>query len=253
MGASRPLEDSRLLPIVGIDGRHPMPHMQSSDARLDRAAVGSPDRRSDGLPGDREDAEQGDRPPSLQDGGRGALRRYPRLPRGDDRPPAAGRHPLDEAPLRHLHHGRVLHRPGPCAQRRAPDRPRRGHRPEQGQGAAGGGTSEPSPARRSRGRTVRSRPGAGWGGTAIPATAGGTTCTCPGCTRRPSRRTRLASSTRASARSRPTSLLLRPSAKPRTGGISPSARRRSSTGGISPPHLPRRLRAKLAPKVPEQH
>lgn len=44
------------------------------------------------------------------------------------------------------------------------------------------------------------------------------------------------------------------SAKPRTGGISPSARRRSSsTGGTSPPHLPRRLRAKLAPKVPEQH
>ena len=41
--------------------------------------------------------------------------------------------------------------------------------------------------------------------------------------------------------------------KPRTGGISPSARRRSSTGGTSVPHLPRRLRVKLAPKVPEKH
>jgi hypothetical protein len=41
--------------------------------------------------------------------------------------------------------------------------------------------------------------------------------------------------------------------KPRTGGVSPSALRRSSTGGTSVPHLPRRLRAKLAPKVPERH
>jgi hypothetical protein len=41
--------------------------------------------------------------------------------------------------------------------------------------------------------------------------------------------------------------------KPRTGGISPSAGRRFSTGGTSAPHLPRRLRAKLAPKVPELH
>jgi hypothetical protein len=43
-------------------------------------------------------------------------------------------------------------------------------------------------------------------------------------------------------------------AKPRTGGISPTTlRRRSSTGGTSVPHLPRRLRAKLAPKVVETH
>jgi hypothetical protein len=41
-------------------------------------------------------------------------------------------------------------------------------------------------------------------------------------------------------------------AKPRTGGISPSAVRHSSTGGTSPPHLPRKLRAKLAPVVPEK-
>ena len=41
--------------------------------------------------------------------------------------------------------------------------------------------------------------------------------------------------------------------KPRTGGISPSARRRSSTAGTSVPHLPRKLRVKLAPKVPEKH
>jgi hypothetical protein len=41
--------------------------------------------------------------------------------------------------------------------------------------------------------------------------------------------------------------------KPRTGGTSPSTKSRSSTGGTSPPHLPRRLRAKLAPKVPEKH
>jgi hypothetical protein len=41
--------------------------------------------------------------------------------------------------------------------------------------------------------------------------------------------------------------------KPRTGGISPSTvPRRSSTGGTRAPHLPRRLRAKLAPKVPER-
>ena len=40
-------------------------------------------------------------------------------------------------------------------------------------------------------------------------------------------------------------------AKPSTGGISPFAIRSTSTGGISPPHLPRRLRATLAPKVPE--
>ena len=38
--------------------------------------------------------------------------------------------------------------------------------------------------------------------------------------------------------------------KPRTGGISPTAFRRSSTGGTAVPHLPRRLRVKLAPKVP---
>ncbi len=44
-----------------------------------------------------------------------------------------------------------------------------------------------------------------------------------------------------------------PEPKPRTGGISPSAKSRSSTGGTSVPHLPRRLRAKLAPKVPEKH
>jgi hypothetical protein len=43
-------------------------------------------------------------------------------------------------------------------------------------------------------------------------------------------------------------------AKPRTGGISAAAaRRRYSTGGTGAPHLPRRLRAKLAPKVPERH
>jgi hypothetical protein len=41
--------------------------------------------------------------------------------------------------------------------------------------------------------------------------------------------------------------------KPRTGGISPTALRRSSTGGTSVPHLPRKLRVKLAPKVPETH
>ena len=42
--------------------------------------------------------------------------------------------------------------------------------------------------------------------------------------------------------------------KPRTGGISPSSvRRRASTGGTRAPHLPRRLRAKLAPKVAERH
>jgi hypothetical protein len=41
--------------------------------------------------------------------------------------------------------------------------------------------------------------------------------------------------------------------KPRTGGIAPSARERSSTGGTAAPHMPRRLRAKLAPKVPEKH
>lgn len=41
--------------------------------------------------------------------------------------------------------------------------------------------------------------------------------------------------------------------KPRTGGTSPSGRRGSSTGGTSAPHLPRKLRAKLAPKVPEKH
>jgi hypothetical protein len=41
--------------------------------------------------------------------------------------------------------------------------------------------------------------------------------------------------------------------KPRTGGIAPSARERSSTGGTAVPHMPRRLRAKLAPKVPEKH
>jgi hypothetical protein len=41
--------------------------------------------------------------------------------------------------------------------------------------------------------------------------------------------------------------------KPRTGGISPSARRRSSTGGTSVPHLPRKLRVKLAPRVTETH
>jgi hypothetical protein len=42
-------------------------------------------------------------------------------------------------------------------------------------------------------------------------------------------------------------------AKPRTGGVSPSATRpRSSTGGTRAPHLPRRLRVKLAPKVPEK-
>ena len=41
--------------------------------------------------------------------------------------------------------------------------------------------------------------------------------------------------------------------KPRTGGISPPAvRRRSSTGGTRAPHLPRRLRARLAPKVSEK-
>lgn len=41
--------------------------------------------------------------------------------------------------------------------------------------------------------------------------------------------------------------------KPRTGGTSPTALRRSSTGGTSVPHLPRRLRVKLAPKVAETH
>jgi hypothetical protein len=40
-------------------------------------------------------------------------------------------------------------------------------------------------------------------------------------------------------------------AKPRTGGISPSAVGRSPSGGTSP-QLPHRLRARLAPKVPER-
>jgi hypothetical protein len=40
--------------------------------------------------------------------------------------------------------------------------------------------------------------------------------------------------------------------KPRTGGISPSAIRRFSTTGGTSPQLPRKLRAKLAPKVPEK-
>jgi hypothetical protein len=44
-----------------------------------------------------------------------------------------------------------------------------------------------------------------------------------------------------------------PETKPRTGGTSTSVRRRSATGGTRAPHLPRRLRAKLAPKVPERH
>jgi hypothetical protein len=41
-------------------------------------------------------------------------------------------------------------------------------------------------------------------------------------------------------------------AKPSTGGTSPSAVQHYSTGGTSPPHLPRRLRARLAPTVPEK-
>jgi hypothetical protein len=44
-----------------------------------------------------------------------------------------------------------------------------------------------------------------------------------------------------------------PETKPRTGGTSTSVRRRSATGGTRAPHLPRRLRAQLAPKVPERH
>jgi hypothetical protein len=45
-----------------------------------------------------------------------------------------------------------------------------------------------------------------------------------------------------------------PETKPRTGGTSTSTlRRRSATGGTRAPHLPRRLRAQLAPKVPERH
>ena len=40
-------------------------------------------------------------------------------------------------------------------------------------------------------------------------------------------------------------------AKPSTGGTSPSGTRRTSTGGTSVPHMPRRLRLRLAPKVVE--
>jgi hypothetical protein len=40
-------------------------------------------------------------------------------------------------------------------------------------------------------------------------------------------------------------------AKPSTGGTSPSGTRRTSTGGTSVPHMPRRLRLRLAPRVVE--
>jgi hypothetical protein len=40
-------------------------------------------------------------------------------------------------------------------------------------------------------------------------------------------------------------------AKPSTGGTSPSGTRQTSTGGTSVPHMPRRLRLRLAPRVVE--
>ena len=96
---------------------------------------------------------------------------------------------------------------------------------------------------------ARSRPGAGWAGTAIRITGAATTYTSRGCTPRPSRRTRPASSTPASARSRSRSRRPRPSRSRGRAASRPTAFRRSSTGGTAAPHLPRRLRVKLAPKV----
>ena len=80
------------------------------------------------------DGEHAARPAPLQDGPRREASSPSGLPRREDRPPPVARHPLDGAPLRHLHHRRVLDRPRPRAERRAPDRPRDRHRPQQGGG-----------------------------------------------------------------------------------------------------------------------
>ena len=120
----------------------------------------------------------------LQDGARRQVRPHPGLSRREDRSAAAARHPLDEAPVRHLHHRRVLDRPRPRAERRAPDRPRDRHRPQQGGGRHLGRDRRPRPPGRAEAERARSRPGAGWDGTATPATDAATTSISPGCTRR---------------------------------------------------------------------
>ena len=71
---------------------------------------------------------------ALRDDRRRPLRQHPRLPRGEDRPPPAARHPLDEAQVRHLRHRRLLDRLLPLAKRRAPDRARARHRPRRPDG-----------------------------------------------------------------------------------------------------------------------
>ena len=86
--------------------------------------------------------------------------------------------------LRHLHHGRLLPRPGARGGRRAPHRPRDRHRPERVQRAGPGTRSASSRISQSRSRTSRSCPGAGSAGTAMPGTGGATTCTSRGLTPR---------------------------------------------------------------------
>jgi hypothetical protein len=102
-----------------------------------------------------------------------------------------------------------------------------------GRRAAPGERSVPWPAKRSRGRIARFRPGVGWDGMAIPVTAAATTCTSPGCILKPSRRTPLASSTRAGVPSRPTNLrrLLLLSLSPRRSPEQAASRRHPSGDG----------------------
>ena len=137
----------------------------------------------------------------------------PRLPRREDRPPAARRHPLDRQALPDLHHRRLLDERRPLTRGRAPARPGARHRPEQGRGRHLDRHRPRSPAGPSRGRTAPGRRSAGSATTATPATAAATTCTSPGAIRRPSPGSRRSWSTRFAARSR--HLRRRPAGRPR--------------------------------------
>ena len=141
-------------------------------------------------------------PDALRDDRRRQVRRDPRVPGRDDRPPAARRHPLAREALHDLHHRRLLDGRRPLDQRRAPARPRRSTSSRTRPPAEPGTTSTGSPSGPSRSRTSPAPRSAGSATTATPTTAAATTCISRWGTPRPGPAPRRSWSSRSAARIR---------------------------------------------------